>query len=195
VQRRWLGDALDFWKGAFVGILRASSTPLWAVKVLPMFTDAGWTIAEIETYAAILGVPVDALVSTSQLTKGNRSSYLTAVRDLSADVLVDPDTGISTDNKPKPSHVTASEVFAMLTRDNVVVVYQHRPRWSTAGWLARYAQLLTATGAVAVSYESAQVGMLFATRSTVREAGVRQVLADRLSAAAVVRGTIPARVR
>jgi hypothetical protein len=82
----------------------------------------------------------------------------------------------------------------MLSDDNIVAVYQHRPQRVGAGWLARYAQLLTATGAATRGYQSAQVGMLFATRSLLRGTDVGRSLACRLGAVAGARGTIPGRV-
>jgi hypothetical protein len=193
MQRLWLGDALDFWKGTFLAVLRASSTPPLPLKVLPMFTDAGWTPAEVDTYAAILGVPTSALLSTSQLNQPARSNYFAGYVRLREDVFVDPDTGIAT-GRPKPSHVTPGEIVGMLSGDNVVAVYQHRPQRVAAGWLVKYAQLLTAAGAVTIGYEAGQVGMLFNTRSPARETGIRRSLTLRLGAVAVVRGDIPGRV-
>jgi hypothetical protein len=49
MRRLWLGDALDFWKGSFLDVLRASSTPPRTVRILPMFTDAGWSTADVDT--------------------------------------------------------------------------------------------------------------------------------------------------
>lgn len=125
VQRLFLGDALDFWKGTFLEVLRSSSPAPRSVRVLPMFSDAGWTAPEIDGYARILGVPPAAMLSTAQLTKPTRKSYFSAFVHLDEDVFVDPDTGVAT-ARPELSHVTASEVFAMLSVDNVVAVYQHR---------------------------------------------------------------------
>jgi hypothetical protein len=195
MRRIWLGDALDFWKGTFLDVLRSSLHPPRSVRVLPMFNDAGWTAKEIDSYASILGVPPAALLSTARLTKPTRKSYFSAWVQLDDDVFVDPDTGVAT-ARPELSHVTPSEVFAMLSADNVVAVYQHRPRGDGAEWLARYVQLLsdTATGAATIGYESAQVGMLFVTKSPERKAAVRLSLALRLGAVAVARGPIPSRI-
>lgn len=74
VQRPWLGDALDFWKGEFLRILRASDASSRPIKILPMFTDAHWTAAEIDTYASILGVPKTAILSTAKLRKSKRTN-------------------------------------------------------------------------------------------------------------------------
>ncbi|OIP38098.1 MAG: hypothetical protein AUK47_12635 [Deltaproteobacteria bacterium CG2_30_63_29] len=70
MQRLWRSDALDFWKNLFL------QTLLQSPKVLPLFSDAGWTVAEIETYANILG-----------LTKPTRSSDFSAYAKLGGDVL------------------------------------------------------------------------------------------------------------
>jgi hypothetical protein len=194
VRREWLGDALDFWKRSFIEVLNASAPTPSSLRVLPMFTDAGWSTAEIDTYASILGVPTTALMTTAQLTKSGRAGYFaTIVSGLQANVFLDPDNGIAP-SKPEPAHVAAAEVFALLTPENVVAVYQHRPQRVSTPWLARYAQLVAATGARVVGYESAQVGMLFVTRSTVREADVRAALANRLGAVAVARGAFAGRL-
>ena len=194
MQRIWLGDALDFWKGTFVQVLRASSSSSNQIHVLPMFTDAGWTQPEIESYSGFLGVPSSALLTTAQITNAGRRAYFASVvQQIAGDVFVDPDTGVAT-AKPEPAHVTAAEVHALLTDTNVAAIYQHRPQRTAAPWLARYAQLVATAGARVVGYESAQVGMLFATKSATREAAVRQALTVRLGAVAAARGSIAGRL-
>ncbi|MFN7696837.1 MAG: hypothetical protein ACK6CU_20745 [Deltaproteobacteria bacterium] len=194
MQRLWLGDALDFWKGSLLEVLRTASTPPSPLSVLPMFTDTGWTQPELATYAGFLGLPPSALLTTSQLTKPGRAHYFATIASgFQGDVFLDPDNGIAP-SKPEPAHVAAAEVFALLTHENVVAVYQHRPQRVSAPWLARYVQLVIATGARVVGYESAQVGMLFVTKSASRESAVRQALANRLGAVAVARGSFAGRL-
>ncbi|MBI2894411.1 MAG: hypothetical protein HYY06_12740 [Deltaproteobacteria bacterium] len=84
--------------------------------------------------------------------------------------------------------------MAMLSEDNAVAVYQHRPQRVTSPWLARYAQLLAAAGARVTGYESAQAGMLFATRSEARAGAIRTALTSRLGAVAAERTGLPGRV-
>ena len=135
-----------------------------------------------------------ALLTTSQLTKPGRAHYFASIASgFQGDVFLDPDNGIAP-SKPEPAHVAAAEVFALLTPENVVAVYQHRPQRVSAPWLARYVQLVIATGARVVGYESAQVGMLFVTKSASRESAVRQALANRLGAVAVARGSFAGRL-
>jgi hypothetical protein len=194
VQRLWLGDALDFWKGSLLEVLRTASTPPSPLSVLPMFTDTGWTQPELATYAGFLGLPPSALLTTSQLTRPGRAHYFATIANgFQGDVFLDPDNGIAP-RKPEPAHVAAAEVFALLTPENVVAVYQHRPQRVSAPWLVRYVQLVVATGARVVGYESAQVGMLFVTKSASRESAVRQALANRLGAVAVARGSFAGRM-
>lgn len=193
MQRIWLGDALDFWKGALLQVLQVSAPAERTVRVLPMFTDPGWTTAEMDIYAQLLGVDAEALLSTSQLTKTTRSAYFAPHNGLMDDAFVDADTGIAT-GKPEVSHVTAAEVVEMLSGANVVAVYQHRPQRVSAPWLAPYANRLTAEGARVTGYEAAEVGMLFATRSPSRDADVRRALSAKLGPAAGARGAISGRV-
>src|SRR5712692_6219897 len=58
----------------------------YRIRILPMLTDPGWTPAEVDTYAAILGVQTSALLATSQLTKQVRGSYFAACTGLRDDV-------------------------------------------------------------------------------------------------------------
>ena len=97
-----------------------------------MFTDAGWSTADVDTYGAILGVHTTQLLSTSQITNRARQTYFAVCTGMGDDIFVDPDTGVAIRN-PDPSHVAAQEVFAMLSDDNVVAVYQHRPQRVPAG--------------------------------------------------------------
>ncbi len=52
--------------------------------------------------------------------------------------------------------------------------------------------LVSATGARAIGYESVQVGIVFATKSSVRENALHQALQDRLGAVANPREALPA---
>jgi hypothetical protein len=193
VRRVWLGDALDFWKGAMLRVLHESAPPVPGVLVVPMFTDSGWSAAEIETYARILDVPAASLLSTAQLTKATRTGYFNSCAGRQEDLFLDPDTGVSL-GKAGTSHVTPDEIHALLTADNVVAVYQHRPQRAPAGWLGCYVAVVRGAGALTVSYQSAQVAMIFATKSPERETALRQALSRRLGAVAAARGTIPGRL-
>ncbi|MGK3964067.1 hypothetical protein WMF38_07790 [Sorangium sp. So ce118] len=194
MQRRWLGDALDFWKGSFLDVLRSCSPSPLDLRVLPMFTGSGWNAAEIDTYARILGVSATALLVTAQLTKAGRAGYFARCsRQITGDVFIDPDIGIET-SRPGPAYVSVDEVIALLAQDNVVAVYQHRPRRGRAPWLVKYVALVSAKGAITIGYESAQVGMLFVTRSSARGVALRLALSTRLGAVASARGALPGRM-
>ena len=52
---KYLGDALDFWKAAFLEILRRSHRGRQAVKIVPMFTDDCWRPNARSTYVRLLG--------------------------------------------------------------------------------------------------------------------------------------------
>src|SRR5439155_23282252 len=67
MQRSYLGDALDFWKGALLALLRASSEGRRVVKLLPMFTDAGWDSDACDTYTHLLGATRSDLLADDRL--------------------------------------------------------------------------------------------------------------------------------
>jgi hypothetical protein len=196
VNRQYLGDALDFWKGTMLALLRRSCVPARAVKILPMLTDgADWAAAEVETYATLLGAAREDIGSLRQfVTAAERRVYFALHVESADDLFLDPDTGVAC-GRPGRKHVTAEDVHSLLSRSNVVAIYQHRPQRSPAsGWLARYRHLLLTDCVLVTGYESAQVGMLFATRSAARDRRLRQVLATRLGAVATVRGTFSPRL-
>jgi len=66
------------------------------------------------------------VLSTAQFTTSTHSGYFSAHGDLRKDLFLDPDTGVAT-ARPGPEHVTPTEIFALLTGENVVATYQHRP--------------------------------------------------------------------
>jgi hypothetical protein len=194
MRREWLGDALDFWKGAILDVLRQSSPSSLELQVLPMFTDPGWTAPEIKTYAAIIGVAASGILTSACLTVGGRKRYFESVRQhVRGDLFIDPDTGLAL-GKPKVTHVTCAEATALQTSDNVVAIYQHRPQRVSTPWLATFKAVLVATGCATIGYESKQVGMLFMTKSIRREEALRQALEKRLGPTARPRGGIAGRL-
>lgn len=194
MRRLWLGDALDFWKGSFLHVLRSSSPSPMGLQVVPMFTDSGWTSGELDTYARFLGVSRTALLLTTQFTNPGRASYFTACRgQVTGDTFVDPDNGVAP-GRPQPAHIAPAEIAALLTDSNVVAVYQHRPQRVATPWLGRYTSLVSGTGVTTMGYESAQVGMIFATKSKERETTLRRALANHLGAVASPRVDFPSRL-
>lgn len=195
MQRRYLGDALDFWKGCFLDVLRSTAPQGHDLQVLPMFTDKEWSNDERALYARLLHALPHALMTHAQLVKDGRNRYFSALsRPEASDVFIDPDTGIATAS-PKPAHVTVDEVTSFLTATNVVAVYQHRPRRASPPWLGRYRELVVVKqGTFALGYESAQVGMIFVTRAHDRAVRLTQALRRELTLVADERDLLPGRL-
>jgi len=186
MNRDYLGDALDFWKGAMLDVVRASNGGRRPVKVLPMFTGARWKRKDRDTYLALLRANdadlFDGLLSKNdRVTKAERQAYFDAFDAGGADVFLDPDTGIAL-SRATGQHVRVDEVAPLVSIGNVVAVYQHRPRGDRKGrWLRRYVNAFPADdGLKLIGYESAQVGMLFVTRSRERAGRLRRALYQRL---------------
>jgi hypothetical protein len=197
MQRCYLGDALDFWKSTALDWLRRSRRGSSSLKVLPMFSDAGWREKELALYAELLGADRRHLLSTERVPERTRDRvtyFGPFVGRNMGDVFVDPDSGVSP-SAPSARHISPKEVAALSTGDNVVAIYQHRPRGEAAsGWLNRYRRLLATADARVIGYESAQVGMLFTTQSPRRHRDLRSYLASRLGVVARARGNLSARL-
>jgi ketosteroid isomerase-like protein len=192
MQRLWLGDAFDFWKGALLAVLRESATPARPLKVLPMLTDGDWSAADLATYASLLGVSVPDLLTTSTLTPANRTSYFAAWEGLGDDVFLDPDTGVKT-YKVTPAYVHPDTIWRLLSDHNTAAVYQHRGR-ARVGWLADTVRTLRGTGAAATGYEAGAVGMVFVTRSQARDKDLRAALSRRFGIDATAQAAIARRL-
>src|ERR1043165_927530 len=91
---KYLGDALDHWKGALFAHL-VEHHRLSNLVAYPMATDwEAWTDDDYRLYARLLRIAPHAVSrSTLQLTSRSRD-FVSA--DRSSDVFLDPNTGIAT---------------------------------------------------------------------------------------------------
>lgn len=141
MNKQYLLDANDAFKKLVFEWLRSE---LRCLQVIPMITDnpSDWTCAEWDLYADLFGVPNSNVLAQNVQFKNNRSNtgihgyfsnLLNASPPLlcaSADLFVDPDTGL-TDSGGGKTHINAAEVAASLHSDRVVIIYQHANRNST----------------------------------------------------------------
>ena len=130
VNSKFLGDALDHWKGSLIQLLSAKEL-LKNLVVEPMITDERpWLHDDIETYGRLLGLESSNQIHHAQSTfSGKREEYFNLLPN-DTDLFLDPDTGIATGSAGR-EHVKANELRRLLTNsDRVVMVYQHSARGS-----------------------------------------------------------------
>jgi hypothetical protein len=130
VNSKFLGDALDHWKGSLISIL-SSKGLIRNVAVEPMITDVTpWSKVDLKTYSRLLRLESTSQICHGQSTfSGKRDEYFDEVPE-HADVFLDPDTGIATSNGGR-EHVKLLELGKLLAKsDRVLMVYQHSARGS-----------------------------------------------------------------
>ncbi len=170
---RFLGDAFDHWKGSIFSHL-VQRKLLFGLRVDPMATDqADWTELDYSTYSQLLRVENSSLVEHRSNLQDDRHEYIQETLHTKGDLFLDPDTGISTNDRPGIEHLKASELKAILddSRDRLTMVYQHNSRGP--GIHHRVDQVMTHLSKHgvefhALAYESTSVAMLFFSSSTAR---------------------------
>jgi len=158
---RFLGDALDHWKGSlFASLSREGILRNFAVD--PMASDLpAWQPEDFLLFARLLRVDRSQIVK-HQAGLNDRVRYFAEISH-SGDLFLDPDTGVAT-GRGSQQHVTASEIARLMAgSDRVLGVYQHvraqrvRDRVDTVCEVVRD-QL---PGCHWCSYESGTVAMIF----------------------------------
>ena len=158
---RYLGDALDHWKGALLSHL-VNEGQLTNLGVYPMATDAAdWLPEDYALYAKLLRVPESAIVR-EPVRLGSRNRGFPNMHSV-GDVFLDPDTGIATGRVAnRGQYATALDVCSFLSNgmNRVVAVYQHIRAKHTR---ERVACILRTFPSPVFwsSYESGTVAMLF----------------------------------
>jgi hypothetical protein len=129
VNSKFLGDALDHWKGSLISIL-SSKGLVRNVTVEPMITDVTpWSKEDLKTYSRLLKLESINQICHGQSTfSGKRDEYFDEVPK-HADLFLDPDTGIATSNSGR-EHVKLLELRKLAKSDRVLMVYQHSARGS-----------------------------------------------------------------
>ena len=115
MNREFLGDAQDWWKGGLLRLLTQRGL-LANLQVDPRLTDpAAWRSADWALYSDLLGLPTADVRGTGEGTAGH-------------DLFLDPDTGVRTGRVAEEAkYVTPEQVISLLATEpqRVVAIYQY----------------------------------------------------------------------
>jgi hypothetical protein len=202
LNRKFLGDALDHWKGSLFELLRARSV-LREFAVDPMASDLPeWTSQDFGLFARLLRVSPNQIIQHSHSLR-HRAEYFAELSH-PGDIFLDPDTGVATGSVKGPIHyIRPMEVGNLIAchPDRIVAVYQH-VRATPVGLRVDSviaALAAHANGALWCSYESGTVAMIFLAGDQSRVDAVRRTFSDLLGShgdgrirwGQVCRGTSP----
>ena len=180
MNRKYLGDALDYWKGLMLNLLR-SDGGLRSLKVEPMITSRDWGALEDQFYLSLLRLPEDSLLRHAQRLTVDRRAYFLEIEH-GGDIFLDPDTGIATSSaSPICKYLKPKEVHHLLGNgpdDRVLVIYQHIGRNKrTHERLTDVVDCLRRDSPISArSYESATVAMLIISRNERRISQIGKIL-------------------
>jgi hypothetical protein len=195
MNRKFLGDAYDCWKGWLIETLQDKGL-VSDLVVDPLFTDPGdWGDDDLAAYARLLHVERGRIISHAYnlANRAKRADYFKETEEYRGDIFLDPDTGVQTGGLHPPERYVAPLEIAELLQQvpkRLVIVYQHGAlgksvsdrvdgvtkvlceRWGQLGWS---------------SYESNTVAMLFLSGSHDRTQRVAQHFGKALGARAAAR--------
>lgn len=168
----YLGDALDYWKGAVLGGLQRQRC-LCNLAVDAMLTDPDqWKEAHWQIYARLLHVENEQ-VNRPTDDLGKREPYFTDLKSriIGCDAFLDPDTGIYTGNgHGGRKYLYPRNVGTLLNGSNIVLVYQHGARQKMCERIEEIVNRVRQfCGNVdCLSYQASQTAMLFFSWSSPR---------------------------
>lgn len=188
---RYLGDALDHWKGSVFEMLQGAGL-LKGLQVDAMASDKErWEAADTELYARLLRVGPTKLVQHSRCLLEDRGQYFKEL-PANGDIFLDPDTGIQTGAVRNPEHyLLPKELYETMkqNKERLVVVYQHvraqqtRQRVENVLTFLRHQQVAHSC----TSYESGTVALLFFGTEFRRVKKIRDHFAQFLGTHAITR--------
>lgn len=175
---RFLGDALDHWKGSlFESLLKAQVLRDFAAD--PMASDLeSWQQEDFKLYARLLRI-TPAQIIGHRATLEDRAKYFGEISHR-GDLFLDPDIGIATRGmKGKPRcYVKPSEIGQLLDGPfgRLLIIYQHVRAQRVASRVNDVLDTLRQEiGSFSwCSYESGTVAMLFLARVRARAAFVEE---------------------
>jgi hypothetical protein len=164
---RFLGDALDHWKGSvFEGL--QSSNVLEDFRVDAMASDIeNWRHEDWSLFAKLVRVDESHIVQhEATLNRNHRGKYFDEISH-SGDLFLDPDTGIRTGSVKDPKqYLNPDELFSLMSYEprRVVAVYQHVRAMRTRERCEAVLRVLRSAQSkpfYCVSYDSGNVTLIF----------------------------------
>ncbi|MBW2647795.1 MAG: hypothetical protein JRE23_16815 [Deltaproteobacteria bacterium] len=182
MNSKFLGDALDHWKGSLISILSSKSL-IRNIVVEPMITDVRpWSTDDLETYGRLLRLESKSQICHGQsMFSGRRDEYFDGV-PYDGDVFLDPDTGIAIGNGGR-KHVKVHELGNLLAKsDRVLIVYQHSARGSFHERLLKILDEVShhIHGVYCTIYECGRVAAFFVSRDGTRIHEIQSTLKEHL---------------
>lgn len=118
MNKRYLGDAYDFWKGGILRILFNGKTfKKTDLKVKPMITGKDWKDEDYHIYADFLNISKKNIIKAEEIKIEESFIFL------------DPDTGAETPGGDcGPKRLKINQIKDYLTKKNTLILYQHRRR-------------------------------------------------------------------
>lgn len=177
----YLGDALDFWKGALISHLLKNEV-LKDLAVDPMITDDKWEPSAIVAYKSLLRIE-QTNVAIFKLDMNNRKHHFSQVDQHHGDLFLDPDTGIATSRPQRQlvgQYVFTEDLCSLLQaqKARVVAVYQHVRAQRTRDRVDTCIETVEGKCPAICwcSYESGTVAMLFFCLDKNRISGIKNQL-------------------
>lgn len=172
MNKKHLGDAIDYWKRAMLDLFGSEVKRL---RVVPMFTDGKWSRRDLDLYARVLHVKCPQILKhDKQFTHEGRRDYFASLNTAASyDVFLDPDTGVEPGcGSACERHVTVHELEQMLSTapGRVLFVYQHAHRkndWASDA-LDRLAEINGTPRCWRFAYDAGSVAMLVVSRDKER---------------------------
>ncbi len=159
----FLGDALDYWKGALFASLQKEKV-LRDFAADPMPTDQdSWRKEDRELYARLLRIKQSQVIR-HKVPLQERAKYFGEIAH-KGDLFLDPDTGVAT-GRVKQKHISPLDIKKLFDRsaDRLLLIYQHGDRSKPVS--LRVQEVTDILGKVIrplswCSYEATMVAMLF----------------------------------
>jgi len=176
---RFLGDALDHWKGSgFEGLQNSNVLEDFRVDAMASDIDK-WRSEDWSLYAKLLRVRKSKIVEHTATLERNRKEYFDEI-PRSGDLFLDPDTGIKTgsDNRDIRQYLKPEELFFLMNHEQrrVVTVYQHGSRNRAIRYRVEDVLKVLRSdqpNCYCASYESSNVALLFLSFQSDRIEAVR----------------------
>jgi hypothetical protein len=144
MNRKYLGDALDHWKGSLFESLQQRDA-LRDFAVDTMATDMNdWQSEDINVFSRLLRIRTSQIIRHT-VTLKTREKYFAEIEH-SGDLFFDPDTGIQTGPVKNPAqYIQPGEILHFLkNHERIVGVYQHVRAQAASGRVDAVCRTLSA---------------------------------------------------